>query len=124
VIYICDKWVHLKCNLLDSKDYDDLKKSDDPFFCIKCIESNIPFSKLLNNDFVISIINGINGFNSNDTDIEFLLPSQMNTITELNNFINTKINSFANDIESDEDTTSPVNCNYYGIDEFAKANFN
>ena len=51
-------------------------------------------------------------------------PSQMNTILELNNFINKKFNSLSDDKEDEEDDISPINCNYYDIDEFNKAKFN
>ena len=61
---ICDKWIHLKCNFLNNKDYDNLKKSDDPFFCIKCYETILPFCKLTDKEFIISIINGVTGFNN------------------------------------------------------------
>ena len=115
---ICDK-----CNFLNNKDYDNLKKSDDPFFCIKCYETILPFCKLTDKEFIISIINGVTGFN-NETEIDFLPPSQMNTILELNNFINQKLNSLSDNKENEEDDTSPINCIYYNIDEFTKANFN
>ena len=119
---ICDRWIHLKCNFLNTKDYENLKNSEESFYCIKCIESKLAFSKLSNKEFVISVINGINGFN-NDTDIDFLSPSQMDTVFELNNFINKTVNSLSDDDEDDTDDTPPINCNYYDIDEFSKAKF-
>ena len=119
---ICDRWIHLKCNFLNTKDYENLKNSEESFYCIKCIESNLAFSKLSNKEFVISVINGINGFN-NDTDIDFLSPSQMDTVFELNNFINKKVNSLSDDNQDDTDDSPPINCNYYDIDEFSKAKF-
>ena len=123
---LCDKWIHLKCNFLDSKDYDNLKNSNDFFFCIKCYETIFPFSKLSNKEFIISVINGVSGFNKNNDEIniDFMPPSQMNTILELNNFINQKFNSLSDDKEDEEDDISPINCNYYDIDEFNKAKFN
>ena len=120
---ICDRWIHIKCNLLNSKDYENLKHSDEPFYCIKCIETNIAFSKLSNKEFVLSVINGVNGF-SNETDIDFLSPTQMGTILNLNNFINTKMNSLSDVDEGDDDGTPPINCNYYDINEFTNAKFN
>ena len=76
---ICDKWIHLKCYFFNSKDYDNLKKSDDPFFCIKCYETILPFSKLSNREFIIYIINGVTGFNNDEINIDFLPSSQMAT---------------------------------------------
>ena len=118
---ICDKWIHLKCNFLNSKDYN-LKKSDDPFFCIKCFETILPFSKLSNREFIIYIINGVTGFNNDEINIDFMPSLQMDTILELNNFINQKFNSLSHDNDNEEDDT--MNCNYYDIDEFNKAKFN
>ena len=120
---ICDRWIHIKCNLLNSKDYENLKNSDEQFYCIKCIESNFAFSKLSGKEFGFSVINGVNGFN-NETNIDFLSPTQMGTILNLNYFINTKINSLSDDDEGGDDGTPPINCNYYDIDEFTKAEFN
>ena len=67
----------------------------------------IPFSKRSNNEFIISVFNGVNNYNKYKTNIDFLPPSEANSIFELNNFINQK---FTN--------------NYYNINEFIKANFN
>ena len=57
----CNKWVHIKCNKLDDKDYK--YHQDNPnatFLCLKCSEENLPFSKLNNNPFNISVKQGIN----------------------------------------------------------------
>ena len=60
---ICDKWIHQKCNFLNTKDYEDLTNSEDPFFCIKCCETIFPFSKLSNKEFIISVIDDVNNYN-------------------------------------------------------------
>ena len=121
---ICDQWIHLKCNFLNSKDYDSLKISEDPFICIKCFETIIPFSKLSNKEFTISVINGVNGFNNDKTNIDFLPPSEINTVIELNNFINQNFSPSSDDKGNGEEDPHPTNCNYYNIEEFTKANFN
>ena len=33
----CDNWIHIKCNNLDKLDYEMLKSTADPWFCITCI---------------------------------------------------------------------------------------
>ena len=65
----------------------------------------------------------MNGFNK-ETNIDFLSPTQMDTILNLNNFINTKISYISNDSEEDDDGTPPIDFNYYDIDYFSKAKFN
>ena len=72
---------------------------------------------------MFSVINGIIGVND-ETNIDFLSPNQMSTILNLNNFINTKMNSLSDDDEEGDDGTQPINCNYYDIDDFTKAKFN
>ena len=120
---ICDHWIHLKCNFLNSKDYDNLKISD-PVFCIKCFETIIPLPKLYNKEFKIYVINGVNNYNKDKTNIYFLPPSEANSIFELNNLINQKFSPLSDDKDNGEEDTHPINCNYYNINEFNKANFN
>ena len=47
---VCDRWVHIKCNVLNNNDYIQLQDTDSPFYCIKCNEENIPLSKLSNKE--------------------------------------------------------------------------
>ena len=39
----CDKWVHIKCNLIDKKTYEMLKLDETPWSCINCTEDIFPF---------------------------------------------------------------------------------
>ena len=52
---ICDKWVHIKCNQLNEKDYkiikNDTNKDDAVFYCIKCVSQIFPFNSLTNSDY-------------------------------------------------------------------------
>ena len=66
----------------------------------------------------------MNGFINDETNIDFLPPAQINTVIELNNFITQKFSSLSDDKENEEDDTSPINCNYYNIEEFTNAKFN
>ena len=57
---ICQKWIHIKCNNLDKNDYKFFQENtDEQFFCVNCVAENIPFSKLNNNQFVISVKKGV-----------------------------------------------------------------
>ena len=124
---ICEKWIHIKCNKLDDKDYkhfqDDINR-DENFFCINCLADSIPFSKLNNNEFGVSVKKGI--INSDDIDTNFV-PSdfQKHVFDQLNRDINN--NAFdldTDDNSSGEDIVPAINCQYYSIDEFSAANFN
>ena len=38
-----DNWIHIKCNNLDKLDYEMLKSTADPWFCISCTSNILPF---------------------------------------------------------------------------------
>ena len=68
---ICDKWTHIKCNLLDDKDYNYHKKHQDAHFsCRKCIENFLPYSTLNDNQFDMAVKQGVNYLL--DTDVNIL----------------------------------------------------
>ena len=49
-------YVHIKCNKFDRKDYNDYKNDPSlPFYCLNCLGDTIPFSKLNDNEFDISV---------------------------------------------------------------------
>ena len=41
--YHCDSWIHIICNNLDKLDYEKLKSTADPWFCISCNSNILPF---------------------------------------------------------------------------------
>ena len=49
----CNLWVHKKCNYLTENEFKMLTEEDDdkPFCCIKCLNSNIPFTNTTEADF-------------------------------------------------------------------------
>ena len=115
---LCNQWVHMKCNLLNNNDYKILQNSDDAFYCIKCIEKNIPFSKLSNNEFNISVTKAINTNDDEETHLQFFSDDQQNYLKKINNMLNRT----SGEITPDDESPS-INCNYYSVDEFSKANF-
>ena len=124
---ICQKWVHLKCNKLDNKDYnffqDDIN-FDEKFYCLNCVSDNIAFSNLNNNEFSVSVTNGINNLDEIDTNF---VPSdfQRHIFNQLNSEINN--NAFDFDTEQDnidENIIPAIDCKYYSTDDFCKAHFN
>ena len=53
---VCKKLIHIKCNKFDENEYKLFQNYPDKcFYCIKCISENVPFSKLNNNEFSISV---------------------------------------------------------------------
>ena len=56
----CKQSVHIKCNLMNKKEYEYQKTVKDPFFCIRCLEDNVPFTKISDNEFSFSVIRGVN----------------------------------------------------------------
>ena len=54
---ICDQWVHIRCNLLDDKDYNKLinnpesDQSKNDLYCINCLKDILPFNKLSDSDY-------------------------------------------------------------------------
>ena len=43
---MCNKWVHMKCNLIDNKTYQKLQDYKHDWYCIDCTSDILPFSKV------------------------------------------------------------------------------
>ena len=54
---ICQSWVHIKCNNISAKDYDQMINSNDSFYCIKCLNDNFPYSSLNKANFRLALNN-------------------------------------------------------------------
>ena len=48
---VCDHWCHFSCTKLTRSQLEHLSNSDDPYFCMQCIKSNLPFASLSVNNF-------------------------------------------------------------------------
>ena len=48
---ICQNWIHIKCNFVDSKTYSNIIGSPYPWFCMKCFKTIIPFSTINDDSF-------------------------------------------------------------------------
>ena len=47
----CNEWIHIKCNELNDIDYENLKTSNNIWYCILCTKEILPFcSKQMNID--------------------------------------------------------------------------
>ena len=52
---ICQAWIHLKCNKLNYINYNYLKGSSDPWFCLCCCSTIFPFRLLSKKSFYLGI---------------------------------------------------------------------
>ena len=48
---ICSKWMHFKCSKLKMKQFNNLGRCSDPYFCRNCIQKSLPFAKISENSF-------------------------------------------------------------------------
>ena len=53
---VCDTWVHIKCNKINTQTYNILKKEKASWSCIECSKDVFPFSKLNETDFSTIIV--------------------------------------------------------------------
>ena len=110
---LCDFWVHkATCSRLSDKEYEELsKKNSQPWYCQKCISSNLPFSMDLpnsetNQNKSIHIASSTNISHELKT-----LFSNMNTI------VNSGLQATDDDTNS-ETLFKLISCQYYDTDEF------
>ena len=93
---------------------------DEPFFCIRCTEENLPFMCLNESQFKIVVEKGISF--SGDTNVQFQPnPTEQQFFVKINNAINRVSLDLDNEDESDD---TILDCKYYGIPEFDSEKFN
>ena len=61
---ICDKWVHIACNNLNTYTYKNLQKDKSPWQCICCLQKELPYC-LIGNDVLNSFMHGNRILSSN-----------------------------------------------------------
>ena len=120
----CRNYVHIKCNLFDSKQYDQHKEKTNPvIFCVKCNKENLPFFDLKHKEFDLTM-DGINYPEETDISSLALNESQLSIINKLNKVVNEHSNSIT-DIDTDDDNDVPfIDCHYFSVEEFKKMKFN
>ena len=110
---VCSRWVHIKCNKFDKKEY--MLHKNDPtrnFFCVECLSDALPFNKVNDNEFKL-IIQGIKYPDVIDIDNLFLSNHEKEKTLELNQ----AIENF-DDCE-EEGTDSCINtCKYFSSESF------
>ena len=107
---LCNYWTHIKCDGLDSHQYDKLKSTPDneslPYFCKICSESIFPFQRLTDEQY-IAFGKGIDLGSNNCLNI---LPN-----SRLKTFYNNLNNIKQTDKKDDEFVN--INCKYYDVDK-------
>ena len=118
----CKYWVHKKCNKLSNIEFETLisENENTRFCCILCERKGLPFWSIPDIDFKTLTITGV----ILDTNIldksEIKMIESQDYIAKLNNHLSNAV--LPSDEESD-DNVSPVNCNYYSLEEFSEAKF-
>ena len=95
---LCNFWNHIKCDGIDDKPYEDLKKTDksELYFCKICKEEIFPFQTLSHDQYQTSIVKNIE------------ITENLNLKTSPTPVLKILLN----DIENCNDE-SPINCCYY-----------
>ena len=109
---LCQEWVHLKkCSSLSLESFDSLSKSDNQWFCSKCINKCLPFNWLTYNDIITDNI----GLNMTSDDIS-IVPSLSYFLEECNS----TANNYYDNVHSEEfnEFPNPINLKYYDIGQF------
>ena len=95
---LCNYWNHIKCDGIDNKTYEALKKSSDSYYCKLCKEEIFAFQKLSDDQYQASIVKNV--------DINEDLNLRLTTSPVLNILFNDLDNHNKNE-------SSAINCSYY-----------
>ena len=119
---ICDQWVHIRCNLLDAKTYNQMKNDpeDKQFYCITCIQGNMPFTNLTDPDYYATVKKGVIISDEVLHNDQLTSLNCQDYIAKLNSYI---ANSNIQDDNEDENSLPPIDCKYYYVNDFAEAKF-
>ena len=112
---ICQFWVHLRCNKLNLVDYKYLQGSTDPWFCLSCCSTILPFGNLTDKDFSCSILNK-NYIEISNKNSSVLLKPPPNLELLLNQFNNSSP-------EQQNDPENVANTRYFDIDQIQSLKF-
>ena len=99
---LCDYWNHIKCDGIDNKTYETLKKSDESekYLCKLCKEETFVFQKLSDDEFFTSIVKNID------------IKEDLNLRISPTSTLKTLFNDFSS---HNKDEPSPISCSYYDI---------
>ena len=114
---VCDQWIHIRCNAISAKKYNDLSQEDntEPFICIICIQSNIPFSYETDESLYLTATKGLNIASNIETININLYKQEKDLIKHISNLI----------IQNSNDPENENNnyCEYYNVEKLCKSKF-
>ena len=122
---ICDQWVHIKCNNVSPADYELLKSSGSPWFCVKCIGCVFPRATNLFDDVMPSVSDDLdevsesNSLNSSDTLTNSTPGDDSSKAVFLNSLLLPESPDNSDD-DHDESIDPPLNCCYYDSNSLAQ----
>ena len=121
--HLCKNPSHKKCNYLNKEDFTRYKQKTTEFFCLKCKENIIPFSKLNNQEFNSLSIGKTNSEVASQTNFKSS-QFQCDIIEKINSQIEEHNSDIINNNFEDEPVYNHLfTCNYYDVNEFFKCNF-
>ena len=115
---VCNFWVHIKCNNISPSKYDELvnqnENDKEPWICINCINSNLPFGQNSNKIFYLN--QNVIATESNLEEIRFSLSRNDKELAkQIYNLI----------IENTDPENENTNfCKFYDVKKFTKSKFN
>ena len=112
----CTNKVHIRCNLLTIENFKEIEQNGKDHICINCIDMNIPFSKLSDNEFSLLNKFGITRINEETDQLKFLTSSENAHLQNINVILQRTSS------ENEDDYLDPpnLNCHYYSTEEFIK----
>ena len=110
----CDNWVHIRCNSITSKRYNELSDEDnnESFLCIKCFNEQLPYGFEDDKTFSQSTTLGLDS--SNLDNLNFNISK---TEKKLVNMLTKTI------FESNDPNINNSHCRYYSIDDVCSKNY-
>ena len=110
---VCNFWIHIRCNNVSPSSYEELIQDEDPWICIKCINSELPFSQIDNKLYYLNT-QGIQT-KSNLEQMDFTInPNDKKIIKHITNLIMEN---------TDPENKNSKFCNYYDVEKFTKKRF-
>ena len=106
----CNYWVHICCNNISVKEYEELKKEPEnvPWFCVKCTEIMFPFGSVDNAE--LSNLNNFDFPSFVDSAPSFEITSGLINLPNLD------------DYDIDEHLPPNVNSSYHTLEDFSTLN--
>ena len=104
-----------------------IKHSSNPFYCYKCLNENVPFTSLTHNEFLTFAKTGAILPDSVSPNAFTPTPQLQSHINKLNSYLTKNFTNPADteidDTNNDAELISPINCNYFDVEEFSNAKF-